>query len=112
MWLGFSEVVLALTHRGCHNLNLARLKTEVLSCASASTTENSKRQGLIQNQAVLELLLELKDLVKGSNVAQILRDAFHNDKAAIEAQPAVQLCQLAQLQDSVACKTQDLIAQE
>lgn len=87
-----SKVLLALTHRGCHNLDLARLKTKVFSCASACVTQDSKRQGLIQNQAILEPLLEFEYLVKRSNVTQVLRNAFHNNETAVEAQPAFQLC--------------------
>lgn len=87
-----NKVLLALTHRGCHNLDLARLETKVFSCTSACVTKDSKRQGLIQNQPVLEPVLELENLVKRSNVTQVLRNAFHNNETAVETQPAVEVC--------------------
>ena len=77
------------THRCCYNLHLPWHEAKVFSSSSAGFTQYPKRQGLIQDQPVLEPLLQLEDLNQWRNIAQVLRDALDNYEAPIQPQPAM-----------------------
>ena len=77
----------AVAHARSHDLRAAQ-DAKVLARPAARLAQDAEAQGLVHDQAVLVLLLELVDLVERGEVPEVVVDPFHDHVLAVELLPA------------------------